>query len=210
MEHTPIAESDPKGELIKWLLANLTVSPVEETSMVNISFDSSNKSLAAMVANAVAEAYIETNLKHRLDSSTEASDWLKQQLEKSQQSVVESVEALQRYREEVGLLDMDGVQSVYAEQLRIVASEITAAHRVRLEAENLYKRATNLKGTGQMDSLPVVFNNPWIERLRQEEEQLERQIELDDSRFQGDYPGSSEARHKLNTLKYRSNLQSTK
>lgn len=201
MEHTQFAESDPNRELLRWLSENLSVSAVRDTSMVKVSFDSPNRSLAAMVANAVASAYIETNIKQRVESTGEASDWLKEQLLKSQQSVAESVESLQRYREEAGLLDVDGMQSVYSEQLRMLAGDISEANRARMEAESLLRRAQSLQTEGQLNSLPAVFNNPWIQRLKQQEEELEREIKMDSERFQGDYPGLDEAEKRLNTLR---------
>jgi capsular exopolysaccharide synthesis family protein len=113
---------------------------------------------------------------------------------------VSSIDALQRYREDAGLLDLEGMQSVFTEQLKILASEISAAQRIRTEAENLYRRAQRMQATGQLDSLPVVFNNAWLQRLKEQEEGLERQIKLDSERFQGDYPGLDEDQQNLTAL----------
>ena len=76
--------------------------------MVMVSFETTEPKLAARVANAFTKAYIDDNLKQRLESTTEASQWLEEQLEKSRQHVMESANTLQQYREEAGLTDLEG------------------------------------------------------------------------------------------------------
>ncbi|MCP4409860.1 MAG: polysaccharide biosynthesis tyrosine autokinase [Gammaproteobacteria bacterium] len=200
IEHTPAVKLDPQTRLLRWLNDNLYIASVRDTTMVKLSFESPNSKLAATVANTVSKSYIDNDLKRRLKSTKEASEWLEAQLEKSQQNLVNAVGTLQRYRESEGLLEVQGMESVYAEQLKILASEIGKSHKIRMEAENIYLRSKRLNTADRFDSLPVVFNNPWLQRLKQQEEELERQIQLDSDRFQGDYPGSDEAQQKLKTL----------
>ena len=116
--------------LLRWLSGGLQAQPVRDTSMVRVSFASPNPALAARVANAVAEAYIKTHLEQRLAASEVASDWLKAQLAKSQQSVEESIAKLQRYHEQAGLVNIEGMQSVYTEQLRALTSQLTSPFKV--------------------------------------------------------------------------------
>ena len=197
----PIADSDPDKILLGWLRANLQIQPVRDTSMVKVGFDSSDPRLAARVANAFTRAYIDYNLKQRVESTTEASRWLEEQLEKSQQHVMDSVDTLQQYREEAGLVDVEGMHSVHTEQLKDRAADLSEAHRVRSEAEGLYQRAKRLRKLGQMDAIPAVLENPWIQRLRDEEQELERQIRADSERFQGNYPGLDDSRSNLQAVR---------
>ena len=199
-ETEPVDEADPYRELLVWLRDNLQVKPVEDTSMVKVTFETHNPKMAALVANAVAQAYVETNLEHRIKSSKVASDWLKEQLEKSQKNINKAVENLQKYRENAGLININGEQSIYSEQLRIVIDQLGEAQEVRAKAYNLYRRAEALKNAGQMDVLPAVFNNPWIQQLKRERQELERRIELEKERFKGNYPGRDEIEKTIETL----------
>lgn len=199
-KRSPVVEFDPQSRLLEWLNNNLYITPVRDTTMVKLSFESPHSQVAAMAANAVSEAYIDNDLKRRTTSTEEASDWLKTQLEKAQQNLVNAVETLQHYRQSQGLIAVKGMESVYAEQLKILASEISKTHKRRMEAENIYLKSRRLNTSDRFDSLPVVFNNPWLQRLKQQEEELESQIQLDSDRFQGVYPGSDEAQQKLKTL----------
>jgi succinoglycan biosynthesis transport protein ExoP len=199
--YTPVADSDPDKALLGWLRKNLQIRPVQHTSLAEVSFETTNPRMASQVANAVTQAYIETNLKQRHESSQEASEWLKQQLLKSQHNVSESIDALQKYREQTGLVEVEGMQSVYTEHLKAVASEYASARQIRTEAENRYQRAKRLKKTGQLDAMSGVFDNPWVQHLREQENKLEREIRLDSERFQGNYPELDEAKQNLEAIR---------
>ena len=197
----PIAEADPDKALLGWLRANLQVQPVRDTSMVKVSFEATDPRLAARIANAFTRAYLDYNLKQRFESTTEASQWLQEQLDKSNQHVMESVDSLQQYREKAGLVDVEGMRSLQVEQLQDRTTHLSEAHRARSEAESLYQQAVRLRKLGQMDTLPAVLNNPLIQRLRTQEQELERQIRSDTERFQDNYPGLDDSRSNLKAVR---------
>ena len=197
----PIAASDPDKALLGWLRANLSVQPVRDTSMVQVSFESTSPQLAARVANAFTRAYIDYNLKQRVESTGEASQWLEQQLEKSRQQVTESMDTLQQYREEAGLVDVEGMHNVQVEQLKDRSAALSAAHRERSEAESLYQRARQLQSLGQMEAIPAVLENHRIGRLRDQEAELERKIQADLDLYQENYPGIVESRSNLQAVR---------
>ena len=78
---------------------------------------------------------------------------------------------------------------------------LVTARRARSEAEGLYLRAERLRKEGQMDNIPEVLENGRIQRLRDQEEVLERQIRIDSERYQGNYPGLDDSRSNLQALR---------
>ena len=54
----------------------LAVTPVRRTHLVNVLFDSADPELAAAVANAHAQAYIESMLEARLAMTQSATAWM--------------------------------------------------------------------------------------------------------------------------------------
>ena len=201
LDQTPIAASDPDKASLGWLRGNLHIAPVRDTSMVRVSFESTNPQLAARVVNVFTRAYIDYNLKQRVESTTEASQWLQEQLEKSQLYVTDSMDTLQQYREEAGLVDVEGLHSIQTVQLKDRAADLSEAHRVRSEAESLYLRAKRLRKEGQMDAIPAVLANSWIRGLRDQELELEREIGEDLERYTDDYPGLDETRNNLRAVR---------
>lgn len=187
--------------LLGWLSDNLSVQPVRNTSMVTVSFEASSPQLAARIANAFTEAFVEYNLRQRRESTTQASTWLRDQLEKANQHVLNSVDQLQEHREAAGLVDLGGLHSVQTEQLKEATAALSFAQRARNEAEGLYRRARELKAAGRLDALPSVRENSWIQELRGRAEELERQIRADEARYTDAYPALVDARDQLTAVR---------
>ncbi len=193
----PSAESDPDKGLLNWLRHGLEVVPVRDTSIVQVSFEAPEPKLAARVTNAYTSAYLDYNLRQRIESTTEASQWLEGQLAKAEEQVMKSAKTLRQFREDAGLADVAGMQNVQTGLLKDRAASLSAARLASSEAEGLYLRAVRLQKEGQMDNIPEVLENARIQRLRDEEELLEREIRSNSERYQGDYPELDDSRNNL-------------
>ena len=98
---TPAAgESIEQSRAIDRFLANLTVSPIRNSRLVDIKFRLPDAELASRVVNTLAKNYIEQNLEYRFGASKEASDWLGERLKENRNQVEQAEAALQRYREQ--------------------------------------------------------------------------------------------------------------
>jgi len=95
-----LEDSDPAQHL----LDIMEVEPVKDTRMVYVKVQHSNKKLAAVLANAVAEAYKAHNLESRLDSMRDAFHWLERQYRAYDTKVSESNEALRKFKADHQLL----------------------------------------------------------------------------------------------------------
>ena len=196
-----IAEYDPDEDLIDWLRDGLGVSTVLETSLVIVSFDAIDPELAARIANAYTRAYLDYNLKQRIESTTEASRWLEQQLAKAEAQVMKSADTLRQYQEDAGLVDVEGMLNIQTLLLKDRSASLGDARLRSSEAEGLYRRAQRLYKEGQMDNIPEVLEHGRIQRLRDQEELLVREIRKDAERYQGDYPGLEDPRKDLQALR---------
>lgn len=79
----------------------LSVSLVRQTQLVKISYQSPDANLAAEIADAMADIYIESHLQGKLDVTKKATEWLNSQLGDLRAGLQSSEEALQQFREEV-------------------------------------------------------------------------------------------------------------
>ena len=109
--------------------------------------------------------------------------------------------ALQQYREEAGLVDVEGMRSIQTEQLQDRTAKLSMAHQARSEAESLYLRAKRMRNTGEMDDIPAVRENAWIQRLRVQEQELKRQVRADSERYQDNYPALDASRSDLKAVR---------
>jgi polysaccharide biosynthesis transport protein len=157
-------------------LGSVSVEPVRNTRLVEIQVEDPDPKLAAEMANAVASAYVYQNLELKLSSARDALSWLTAQVSDLKTKVNESELALQRYREQAGLVQVEEKQSLGARKLAEFNSAYIEAKARRLEMEaRLAELRRASQQTDAMESSPLVMNNPLIQRLKGQLVELEVQ-----------------------------------
>ena len=105
----PAGESAIAKGVIGAVQKRLQVEPVRLSQLIRVSFEAHDPELAAKVANAFAETFIESDLDARFQMTQKASDWLAERLRGLRQKVEASEQALQQYREKEHIVDAKGL-----------------------------------------------------------------------------------------------------
>lgn len=164
-----IAERLSEDMLLKFSSA-LTIEPVLKSQIVKVSFDSTDNELAAQVANAVVEAYVENDLEARSQMTQKASMWLMKRLEGLRKNLETSEQALQRYREKENIIDSKGVVlSGTGKQFEEVSSYLAAARMRLAEAQSAYNQVKDHQGQSlkTLESIPAVLRDPTVHQMKQ-------------------------------------------
>lgn len=172
------APTEPQDKFAAYtgiILGSLTVSPVRNSRLVELRFSSSDPKLAADMANAHAKAYILQNLEMRFSASKEASDWLGGQLAEQRKKVEESEIALQNYKETHDAVAVEDRQNIVVQRLADLNSAVTKVKTGRIEKEAQYNQLKTLQGTPAVDSFPAVIANEYIQKLKSEIGDMQRQ-----------------------------------
>jgi succinoglycan biosynthesis transport protein ExoP len=171
-----VGETDAQSRVIDAYLGQLTVSPIRNSRLVDIRFASPNPRTAAMVANTIAKGYIEQNLEYKFLSTREASDWLSGQMAEQRKRLEDSEQALQRYREQGNAVSLEDRQNIVVQRLTDLSTAYTQARTTRIEKEALYNQLANLQSSrGALDSFPAVLANTFIQGLKTQLSDLQRQ-----------------------------------
>ncbi|MFA5354656.1 MAG: Wzz/FepE/Etk N-terminal domain-containing protein, partial [Thermodesulfovibrionales bacterium] len=83
--------------VIASFLSRITVQPVSDSRLIQVSFDSTSPQLSASVANGIGKAFMEHTMKSKFDATQQARDWLEKQMEEMRAKVERAEEALNRY-----------------------------------------------------------------------------------------------------------------
>jgi len=97
---------------------HLHVSLTKNTQIIKVAFESASPSLAAEVANALADAYIEDQLVSRVKLTKQATGWLEERLKVLKLNLEVSEKNLQDYMESHSLVDVKGVSTLTANELQ--------------------------------------------------------------------------------------------
>jgi capsular exopolysaccharide synthesis family protein len=167
---------------VQAIMAGRAVAIVKDSRLVTVGFSSPDPQTAANVANALARAYVSQNGDIRGRASDDASDWLSKQVDQQRHLVEESEAALQRYRQEHGadalFTDQRGVeqQNIVVQKLAELQGAVTKARTDTIEKEALYRQISFAEANREaLDALPPVANDPYIQRLKGELDELQRQ-----------------------------------
>jgi uncharacterized protein involved in exopolysaccharide biosynthesis len=163
---------DPVASFLK----SVYVDPIRSTRLIEIQVDDPDPKLAAEIANALAATYVSQNLELKLAAARDALTWLTTHVSDLKTKVNESELALQRYREQAGLVSAEEKQSLAAKKLAEFNSAFIEAKAKRLEMET---RLTELRKAAQqpevLESSPLVLNNQLVQRLKGQAVELEVQ-----------------------------------
>jgi succinoglycan biosynthesis transport protein ExoP len=159
------------------------LEPVKDARLVNIAFRSSDPAMAARVANALAQAYVQRNLEFRSRATGEASDWLSQQVSEQRKVVEASEAALQRYRMQHGadslFTDRSGVeqQNIVVQKLGQLQAAVSKARADTIEKETQYRQLSAIEAAREpLDTLPAIGSNTFIQGLKGELAGLQGQL----------------------------------
>lgn len=169
-------ESPEQSRAIDRFLANLTVSPIRNSRLVDIRFRLPDRELATRVVNALAKNYIEQNLEYRFVASKEASDWLKERLDENRKQVEQAEAALQHYREQNDAIPLENRESIIVQKLSDLSAAVTQAKTDRFQKQAVYTQLESLRQSDDaLDSFPAILSNTYIQQQKGYLAQLQSQ-----------------------------------
>jgi succinoglycan biosynthesis transport protein ExoP len=117
------APSDPQQMILLAFRDHLSVYPVAESRVIAVEFWSEDAELSTRVANAVAEAYLEFQKAAIVETTTEASTWLQQQIADLRGKVSSAEQRVEKFRSENNLFTSTAGSSGAGARLPTLASQ---------------------------------------------------------------------------------------
>ena len=152
-------------------LRRLRVLPVRNSRLVTVTYESYRPDMAAAAANRLSQLYIQQTLEFRYQTSSEAAQWLGQQIEEQKTKVEEADRALQKVKEQEGIVNIEERRTLLDQKLKELGTALTTLRTERLEKEALYRQ---MRGASNPEELPEVMRNPLVQSVRIELASLER------------------------------------
>lgn len=156
------------------LIKAVRTEPSRESSIVGISVDAETPQLAAMLANAFAQAYIRTNLELRVEPARQNLIWFDQQSRSLRDTLEVAQGRLSAYQQENGILATDERENLENLQLAEISSQLTKADAEVSELASKRSQAKALQARGgNLAMLPEVAASPAIQALKAELSRME-------------------------------------
>ena len=149
------------------LLKNLTVKPELNTNLVDVSFEASNPKFAAIVANAFAKAYIQTNLDLKTQPAQQNETWYESQVAHLRNRLQDAQNRLSSYQQKHGLVVSATQVDLENSRLADLSGQLVSAQASSIEATSNQRETPNL---------PDVVDNPIIQSLTPELATLDAKV----------------------------------
>jgi succinoglycan biosynthesis transport protein ExoP len=155
---------------------HLNVYAVEKSRVIAVDFSSANPDLAANVANAVAETYLQMQQTAKQDQTRAAGTWLAGEIDKMRKKVADAEAKVEQYRAKSNLFVGSNNTSLPAQQLSDLNAQIAAA---RGQQADLQARANQLRAlikSGKLIDSSFIANSETMRRLVDQRMTLRAQL----------------------------------
>lgn len=173
------SEASSRGSIRQFiadkLARKLTVEPGRESTLLTIGYRAGNPQHAAEMANAFAQAFIDTNIEMRTQPASQRRDWYLRQSQLARAQLDSAQRGLTEYQREKVILAGDESQDVATRRLESLSASLTEAST---QASNLAQQASQARlalASDNVESVPQIIGNQTIQQLRAERARLASQ-----------------------------------
>jgi succinoglycan biosynthesis transport protein ExoP len=176
------------------LQERLEVKPARESNIINITWTGRSPGEAARVANAFAQAYLETTLDIKTDPAKKYTVWFDDQVKEARDRLEKSQQKLGAYQEKAGIVTADEKADFETTRLNDLLQQLSVAQ----------SRGRGGSPAGASDASPLVNN------LRQDVARLEAKIAQSSATMGSRHPEMQRMQSELSAMKNRLSEESSR
>lgn len=189
--------------LASWLRQSLKLRPSKDSNVVSISYEAREPRFAVAVANAFAQAYIETNVGLRVSPAKQASSFFDERLAQARAQLEAAQSKLSKYQKDNGIITSDERLDVETARLNELSTQLVALRALSAEANS---RASH--GNARDPVLSDVLMNPVVSGLTAELNRNEARLQELRARYGEAHPQVRETQANISTLRQRIDAES--
>jgi|CXWL01.1.fsa_nt_gi chain length determinant protein EpsF len=194
--------TDGKGQLVVWLgkllAQKLEVKPSRESDVINISFTAEDPAFAALIANAFAQAYINTNLELKVEPAKQYAQWFQLRAKELRAELEQTQARLAAFQKKSGMVSVGSrMQSVENSKIAELSGQLV------LNETQLAEIQSKRQSAG--DTLVDVMQNSTIQNLKTEIIRLEVKLQELSRNLGKNHPQYQAMEGQITTLKQKLN-----
>ncbi|MEA2236578.1 MAG: polysaccharide biosynthesis transport protein [Thermoanaerobaculia bacterium] len=179
---TPAQIVEARESMSGAVIGSIEVTPVRNTSLVEISCISTTPHLAQKIAEGVGESYIRLNNEKKFESVQKAGDFLDRQIAQLRADIEVTRRNMQQFNETKGIVSKEDASSIPFQRLMKLTSDVQSATNSRLEKQNAYEALLRTNPES------VTSSDPLVSQLTEEESRKQREYSQNLMTFKPDHP----------------------
>ncbi|MCM2285300.1 MAG: polysaccharide biosynthesis tyrosine autokinase [Desulfobacula sp.] len=196
-EDIPPTKAQILADMIK---GGISVTPVENSRILQIGYLSDNPALSMKVADAVAQAFIDVLVDMQMEVSGYSINWMSQKAEVQRKKLEESEQELQEYKKQQDIVTIEDKETVLPERLADLSKNMTVSETKRKELLAVYNQVKNVRRE-QLETIPAVVANVSLESINQKIIAADQKVSELSKKYGPKHPKMITAKNELEGLK---------
>lgn len=172
------------------------VSPIKNSELIEVSFQSPSPGLASEVTNTVMDEFVNMTMDNKLRMSQDASKFLNKQIEAAQIKLEQSEQELQKFARGIGIVSLDPSQNLVMKQLEQLNQALAEARAKRILKEARYQQLLS----PEAGNLKETTHNELIWRLKDKYASLFSEYQQLGTTFKPGYPKMVQLKARMDEL----------
>lgn len=203
-------ETGGEGNIEVWLASvfqkQMDVVPSRESSVIAVSYKAPDPRFAAGLANAFAQAYIDTALELRTDPARLYSTFFENRAKEARETLEKAQSKVSAFQKQAGIIATDERLDVETARLNELSSQATMMQALLAESASRQAQAQG----GQGDRMQEVLSNANVSQLKADISRAEAQLQQLATRLGDKHPQVEEAKASLAELRSRLEAETRK
>jgi uncharacterized protein involved in exopolysaccharide biosynthesis len=200
----------PEERALEAYYSRLGVSQVERSRVISITFESRDPELAARVANAVADGYLELQQIAKQQQARTAGQYLSGEIDNMRRKVSEAEAKVEDFRAKSNLFTGPNSATLASQQLADVNTQIATARAQKADADAKARLIRGMLESGKPLEASEVLNSDLIRRLTEQRVTLRAQLAEQSSTLLELHPRIRELRAQVADLDTQIRLEAEK
>lgn len=158
-----------KRRAVSLLMESTDITMMKDTQLMRISVTTESASLSALIANTIADVYIESYLQAKVDMTAKATSFLTDSIEGLKGKLDVAERNLARFYETNQVVNIDGVVGLASDELERLNIQLSEAQIELKLNEVIYSQIKDSKAQSDVARLPEVLNHPAVQDVRRDE-----------------------------------------
>lgn len=194
---------EDRTRLANYISNDLKVFNDGRSYTITISYSAGSPQLAARIANAFADSYIEEQVSGKYAATERADEWLSGRIDDMRTRVEVAETAVEEFKNKHHLAGLgEDDTTLTQQQLMAISTQLVAARANRAEVLSKLQSTENiLREKGNLATASTVLSSPLIQKLQEQEAEVRRREAELGTRYGDRHPSLINVRAELNDIR---------
>ena len=178
----------------------LNIVAIEKSRVIQIEFRSSDPEIAARVANAIADAYLNFQQQAKQSQTRSASLWLAGEIDRLREKVGAAEQRVEDYRAQSDLYAGPSSSSLLSQQLGELTTQLGSARAQKAELDAKSSKIRAMLKSGKQVEFADITNSDLLRRLTEQRVTLRAQLSEQSASLLHRHPRILELNAQINAL----------